>query len=181
MTTAQKFNTTYENKFKSLRPFLRRTARGNEDLIQEGAISILKSLKRIPDAPNKYLRTGVRWSILNQINGVGKSVDIPKRYNRQFPITIVHYDAIPDNSDAELSQAILTDRNRLPLDEMVIQKLDFEHFINNLSGPEAKYIHMKVVDELLDKEIAIKLGKTKSQVKYLKRKLRAKIEAHFAE
>lgn len=42
MTTAQKFNTTYENKFKSLRPFLRHTARGNEDLIQEGAISILK-------------------------------------------------------------------------------------------------------------------------------------------
>lgn len=81
----------------------------------------------------------------------------------------------------ELSQAILTDRNRLPLDEMVIRKLDFEHFINNLSGPEAKYIRLKVVDELLDREIAIKLGKTKGQVKYLKRKLRAKIEAHFAE
>jgi len=31
MTTAQKFNTTYENKFKSLRPFLHLTARGNED------------------------------------------------------------------------------------------------------------------------------------------------------
>ena len=119
--------------------------------------------------------------ILNQINGVGKSVDIPKRYNRQFPITIVHYNAIPDNSDAELSQAILTDRNRLPLDEMVIRKLDFEHFINNLSGPEAKYIRLKVVDELLDRKIAIKLGKSKDQVKYLKRKLRAKIEAHFAE
>jgi len=88
MTTTQKFNTTYENKFKSLRPFLRHTARGDEDLIQEGAISILESLKRIPDAPNKYLRTGVRWSILNQVNGVGKSVDIPKRYNRQFPITM---------------------------------------------------------------------------------------------
>ena len=181
MTTAQKFNTAYENKFKSLRPFLRRTTRGNEDLIQEGAISILKSLKRIPDAPNKYIRIGVRWSILNQINGVGKSVDIPKRYNRQFPITIVHYNAIPDNSDAELSQAILTDRNRLPLDEIVIRKLDFEHFINNLSWPEAKYIRLKVVDELLDREIAVKLGKTKGQVKYLKRKLRAKIEARFAE
>jgi len=168
MTTAQKFDTTYENKFKSLRAFLRRTARGNEDLIQEGAISILKSLKRIPDAPNKHLRTGARWSILNQVNGVGKSVDIHKRYNRQFPITIVHYDAIPDNSDAEVSQAVLTDRNRLPLDEMVIRKLNFEHFINNLSGPKAKYIHMKVVDELLDREIAVKLGKTKSQVNYLK-------------
>jgi RNA polymerase sigma factor (sigma-70 family) len=181
MTTTQKFDTTYENKFKSLRPFLRHTARGNEDLIQEGAISILKSLKRIPDAPNKYLRTGARWCILNQVNGVGKSVDIPKRYNRQFPITITYYDAIPDNSDAELSQAIITDRNRLPLDEMVIRKLDFEHFINNLSGPEAKYIHLKVVDELLDREIAIKLGKSKDQVKYLKRKLRSKIKDHFAE
>ena len=181
MTTAQKFDTTYENKFKSLRPFLRRTARGNEDLVQEGAISILESLKRIPDAPNKYLRIGVRWSILNQINGVGKSVDIPKRYNRQFPITIVHYNAIPDNSDAELSQAILTDRKRLPLDEMVIRKLDFERFINNLSGAETKYIHMKVVDELLDREIAIKLGKTNDQVKYLKQKLHSKIKNHFAE
>ena len=181
MKTAQKFNTAYENKFKSLRPFLRLTARGDEDMIQEGAISILKSLKRIPDAPNKYLRIGVRWSILNQVNGVGKSVDIPKRYNRQFPITITYYDAIPENSDAELSQAILTDRNRLPLDEMVIRKLDFEHFINNLSGPEAKFIHMKVVDELLDRKIAIKLGKSKDQVKYLKRKLRSKIKDHFAE
>jgi len=57
---------------------------------------------------------------------------------RKTAITIVHYDAIPDNADAEFSQAILTDRKRVPLDEYVIQKVDFDRFINGLSRKALK-------------------------------------------
>ena len=65
-------------------------------------------------------------------------MDIPKRYERKVKITLVHYDAIPDNADADLAQAMLTDKDGLPLDEMVIRKMDFERFINNLTATEAE-------------------------------------------
>jgi hypothetical protein len=35
---------------------------------------------------------------------------------------------------------MLTDKNCLPLDEMVIRKMDFERFINTLTAAEADYI-----------------------------------------
>ena len=90
--------------------------------------------------------------------GVGRSVDIPKRYERKVQITLVHYDAIPDNADADLSQAMLTDKNGLPLDEVVIRKMDFERFINTLTTTEERYIRFKMVDELPDRMAAAALS-----------------------
>jgi DNA-directed RNA polymerase specialized sigma subunit len=42
-----------------------------EDLIQEGAIGIWESLKRYPNAANKYLPTKDRWSTANVSRGAG--------------------------------------------------------------------------------------------------------------
>jgi len=58
------------------------------------------------------------------------------RYERKVPITVANYGAITDNADADLPQAILTDRNGLPLDEVVIWKMGFEHFINTFTTSE---------------------------------------------
>jgi hypothetical protein len=142
----QAFEAQFEDKLNTLMPYLVKPARGDEDLIQEGAIGIWQSMTAFPRAANKYHATKAKWSIITVARGVGKSVHIPKQYPRKHPITIVHYDAIPDNADADLAQAILTDRNSLPLDEMVIRKMDYELFINTLTTTEERYVRFKVVD-----------------------------------
>jgi hypothetical protein len=94
MTTQQTFDAMFEDKLNTLMPYLVRTSRGDADLIQEGAIGIWESMKSCPYAVNKYHTTKAKWNIVNLARGVGRSVDIPKQYERKFPITLVHYDAI---------------------------------------------------------------------------------------
>jgi DNA-directed RNA polymerase specialized sigma24 family protein len=179
MTTQQTFDTMFEDKLNTLMPYLVRTARGDEDLIQEGAIGIWESMKEQPYAANKYHTTKAKWSIINVSRGVGRSVDIPKRYERKVKITLVHYDAIPDNADADLAQAMLTNKNGLPLDEMVIRKMYFERFINTLTTTEEQYIKFKMVDELPDRTAAAALSMSVEKLHTMKATLRMKIEDHF--
>jgi DNA-directed RNA polymerase specialized sigma24 family protein len=179
MKAQQSFDAMVEDKINTLMPYLVHTARGDEDLIQEGAIGIWESMKEQPYATNKYHTTKAKWNIISVSRGVGRSVDIPKRYERKVKITLVHYDAIPDDADADLAQAMLTDKNCLPLDEMVIQKMDFERFINNLTAAEADYIRYKMVDELPDRTAAAALSMSVEKLHALKTTLRVKIEAHF--
>jgi hypothetical protein len=60
-------------------PYVVKISGGNADLIQEGCIGIWEAMSTAPEAPNTYHRTKAKWNILQQINGVGKSVDNPKR------------------------------------------------------------------------------------------------------
>ena len=179
MKAQQSFDAMVEDKINTLMPYLVKTARGDEDLIQEGAIGIWESMKEQPYAANKYHTTKAKWNIINVGRGVGRSVDIPKQYPRKLPITLVHYDAIPDSADADLSQAMLTDKNGLPLDEVVIRKMDFERFINNLTATEADYIRYKIIDELPDRTAAAALSMSAEKLHALKTTLRGKIEDHF--
>jgi DNA-directed RNA polymerase specialized sigma24 family protein len=179
MTSQQTFDAMFEDKLNTLMPYLVKTARGDEDLIQEGAIGIWESMKKVPYAVNKYHTTKAKWNIVNVSRGVGRSVDIPKRYERKVQITLVHYDAIPDNADADLSQAMLTDKNGLPLDEVVIRKMDFERFINTLTTTEERYIQFKIVDEMPDRTAAAALSMSVERLHSIKAALRGKIEDHF--
>jgi DNA-directed RNA polymerase specialized sigma24 family protein len=179
MKAQQSFDAIVEDKINTLMPYLVHTAGGNEDLIQEGAIGIWESMKQQPYAANKYHTTKAKWSIINVSRGVGRSVDIPKRYERKVKITLVHYDAIPDNADADLAQAMLTDKNGLPLDEVVIRKMDFERFINTLTTAETDYIRYKIVDELPDRTAAAALSMSVEKLHAMKTTLRGKIEDHF--
>jgi DNA-directed RNA polymerase specialized sigma24 family protein len=179
MKAQQTFDAMFEDKLNTLMPYLVHTARGDEDLIQEGAIGIWESMKSCPYAANKYHTTKAKWSIINAWRGVGRSVDIPKRYERKVPITIVHYDAIPDNADADLAQAMLTDKNGLPLDEVVIRKMDFERFLNTVTTTEEQYIRFKMVDELPDRTAAAALCMSVEKLHTMKATLRRKIEDHF--
>jgi DNA-directed RNA polymerase specialized sigma24 family protein len=179
MKAQQTFDAMFEDKLNTLMPYLVMTTRGDEDLIQEGAIGIYLSMKEQPYAANKYHATKAKWNIINVSRGVGRSVDIPKRYERKFPITLVHYDAIPDSTDADLSQAMLTDKNGLPLDEVVIRKMDFERFINSLTTTEERYIRFKMVDELPDRTAAAALSMSVEKFHAMKTTLRGKIVDHF--
>ena len=179
MTTQQTFDAMFEEKLKTLMPYLAHTARGDEDLIQEGAIGIWESMKEQPYAAYKYHTTKAKWNIVNVARGVGRSVDIPKRYERKVKITLVHYDTIPDNADADLSQAMLTDKSGLPLDEVVIRKMDFERFIATLTTTEERYIRFKMVNELPDRTAAAALSMSVEKLHAMKTTLRRKIEGHF--
>jgi DNA-directed RNA polymerase specialized sigma24 family protein len=180
MTAPQSFDTMVEDKLHTLMPYLVKTARGDEDLIQEGAIGIWQSMKEQPYAATKYHATKAKWSIISVARGVGRSVDIPKQYPRKDPITIVHYDAIPENADTDLAQAILTDRNSLSLDEMVIRKMDLERFVATLTTTEERYVQYKMVDELPDRMAAAALYMSVEKLHAMKKSLRGKIENHFA-
>jgi DNA-directed RNA polymerase specialized sigma24 family protein len=181
MTAQQTFDTAFQGKLNTLMPYLVKTARGDEDLIQEAAIGIWESMKECPYAATKFHATKAKWCIHSASRGVGRSVDIPKQYERKFPITLVHYDAIPDDADADLSQAILDDRNSLPLDEVVIRKMDFERLINTLTTAEANYIRHKVIDELPDPKAAAALSMYVEKLQAMKAALRGKIEDHFTD
>jgi DNA-directed RNA polymerase specialized sigma24 family protein len=179
MTAQQSFDAMVENKINTLMPYLVKTSGGDEDLIQEGAIGIWESMKEQPYAASKFHATKAKWSIISVARGVGRSVDIPKQYPRKFPISLVHYDAIPDDADADLSQALLTDKNSLPLDEVVIRKMDFERFVATLTTTEERYVRYKMVDELPDRVVADALSMSVEKLHAMKATLRGKIEDHF--
>jgi hypothetical protein len=56
MKAQQSFDAMVEDKINTLMPYLVKTASGDEDLIQEGAIGIWESMKEQPYAANKYPR-----------------------------------------------------------------------------------------------------------------------------
>jgi DNA-directed RNA polymerase specialized sigma24 family protein len=179
MTVQQALEARFEDKINTLMPYLVKTSGGDEDLIQEGAIGIWESMKEQPYAATKYHATKAKWSIISVARGVGKSVDIPKQYPRKHPITIVHYDAIPDDANADLAQAMLTDKNGLPLDEVVIRKMDFERFIATLTTTEERYVQYKMIDEMPDRSAAAALSMSVEKLYAIKAALRSKIEDHF--
>jgi len=169
----QAFDAKVEQKINEMMPYLIKTANGDADLIQEGSIGIWQSLQKDPDASDGYIRTKAKWSIQSVARGVGRSLDIPKWHKRKTPITIVHHDAV-------FSNAVLTDRRRISLDDYVINKVDFERFIATLYSTEASYIRCKVVEELPDREASKRLDISVENIRFMKKILRGKIEAYFA-
>ena len=106
-------------------PRIDRVANGDEDLKQMGAIGVWEAMTAYPEATDAFYFTRAKWNIQTQQKGVGKSVDIPKTYPRKKPVSVVNFEAQADNGNALLGQAVLADRKRVPLDEWVIQKMDF--------------------------------------------------------
>jgi len=183
MTTEQQaFDAKVEHKIKAMMPYIVKVAGGDPDLIQEGAIGVWESMLNEPAGStkdfNQYYRNKAKWNILNHANGVGKSVDIPKVYKRKWPISIVHYDA-GHSEDPELNQAMLADRRRVPLDEWVIQKIDFRGFLDSLTTMEYGYLHLKMVEGLIDKDASKRMDVSVDRVQEIKKAIRAKVEDFF--
>ena len=179
MKAQQSFDAMVEDKINTLMPYLVKTASGDEDLIQEGAIGIWESMKEQPYAANKYHTTKAKWNIISVSRGVGRSVDIPKRYERKIPDYPGPLRRYSRQRRRRPSQAMLTDKNGLPLDEVVIRKMDFERFINTLTTTEERYVRYKMVDELPDRTAAAALSMSVEKLHALKTTLRGKIEDHF--
>ena len=79
------------------------------------------------------------------------------------------------------STALDTDRHSLPLDEMIIRKMDYERFINSLTTTEERYVRYKLVDELPDRLAADALSMSVEKLHAMKATLRSKIQDHFTD
>ena len=111
--------------------------------------------------------------------GVGRSVDIPKRYERKNPIHLVRIGNTA-GEEAQLTEAALSDPKHVPMDEYVIQKMDLERFLTDLSMKEAAYLFMKLVWGVSDAEAAERLDISRPWLAQMKKSIRAKVEAFFA-
>ena len=175
----QAFDARVEEKIEKMMPYLVKLSGGDPDLVQEGRIGIWEAMSKEPDASDVYHRTKAKWNILQQINGVGKSVDIPKKaYKRKWPISIDHYDAGHDEN-ADLHQSLLADRRRVPLDEWVIQKVDFRKFLDTLTTSEYGYIHLKMMEGMPDAGAADRMDISLQRLRQMKKAIRIKVEDFY--
>ena len=180
MTAAQQaFDARVEEKIQSMQPYLVKVAEGDEDRIQEGAIGIWEAMKQEPEAGDGYFKRKAKWNIQTLARGVGKSLDIPKWHERKTPIYLVRLDG-PQGEAGQLSEAVLSDPNRAPMDQWVIQKVDLERFLATLTMREAAYLFMKMVWGIADPEVAERMDISITWLKQMKRAIRGKIEDFFA-
>ena len=61
MTAQQAFEARVEEKIQSLRPYLVKTAKGDEGLIQEGAIGIWEAMRKEPEAGDGYFKRKAKY------------------------------------------------------------------------------------------------------------------------
>lgn len=172
------FLSPVEDKIRSFHPYLVKTAKGDEDLVQEGAIGIWEAMRQEPEASDGYFRNRAKWNIQTVARGVGKSLDIPKWYRRKTVITLIPLDAIP-SEESQLTEAALPDRKRVPLDELVMDKVDFERFLATLTIREAGYLLMKLVWGIADNEVAERMDISITWLRQMKTGIRNKIEAFY--
>jgi DNA-directed RNA polymerase specialized sigma24 family protein len=67
-------------------------------------------------------------------------------------------------------------RKRLPLDDYVLSKIDFDRFIDSLSSSEAEYVRLEMIEDFYDWEAAEWMDMSVPKVKAVKKAVRAKIE-----
>ena len=151
MTAQQAFEARVEDTIKSMRPYLAKVAEGDEDLIQEGAIGIWEAMKRSKPEAGDGLLQAARPSGTSETlaRGVGKSLDIPKWHERKTPastwfVSMHHRKAMRRASSPRRSWPT---GQGLPMDEYVIDKVDFERFLATLTMREAGYLFLKLVWE----------------------------------
>jgi hypothetical protein len=165
---------TFEDKMKVLGRFTYYRAGKNDDLRQEAHIAIWTGLLKDKNATDGYLKTRIRW----QIRGVHRhSFGIDTAYRKRDDIEIVH----SNNSDIDddFCMEYLTNRSQPLLDEIVIDKMDTEKFLNSLDYNEHQIVQYKL-EGMRDKEVRQELHISYERYYEIKRGLRPKIAEHFS-
>ena len=65
------------------------------------------------------------------------------------------------------------------MDEWVIQKMDFNRFLDLLSTSEFGYVHLKMVEGMPDVEIAKRMDTSITWLQQMKKAIRRKVEDYF--
>ncbi len=164
---------TFGDKMKVLKQFTYYRAGKNDDLRQEAHIAIWTGLLKDPNATDGYLRTRIRW----QIRGVHRhSFGIDTMYRKRDDIEFIH-STYPDIDDNLCLEHVV---NRYqPLDELVIDKVDTEKFLNSLDANERKIVQCKV-EGMCDNDVVRELPVSRRRFNEIKAGIRFKIVEHFS-
>ena len=170
----QQLNSLYEERINSLAPYIRYKSDGNEDLMQEGNIGIYQSLRNQPHANNSFLKLQAKWRMVSFLRR-GRSID--NGFYKRKDLQIIHYNQLSFD-DGILSTTF--DNNRLPIDELVINKICIDNLIGSLTTIEKDFIEGKLKgwnNSKINKVLRIPFTKMKE----IKREIRFKIKVAFAD
>ena len=170
----QQLNSLYEERINTLAPYIRYKSDGNEDLMQEGNIGIYQVLSHHPNANNSFLKLQAKWRMISFLRR-GRSVD--NGFYKRKHLQILHYN---QRSFDEGIVSTTFDNNRLPVDEVVINKICLDNLIGSLTKIEKNFIEGKLKgwnNSKINKVLRIPFTKMKE----IKRQIRFKIKVAFAD
>ncbi|MBW2106218.1 MAG: hypothetical protein JRI26_09405 [Deltaproteobacteria bacterium] len=170
----QQLNSLYEERINSLAPYIRYKSDGNEDLMQEGTIGIYQVLRKHPHANNSFLKRQAKWRMADFLKR-GRSID--NGFYKRKDLQIIHYNHCSFD-DGIVSTTF--DNNRLPIDELVINKICIDNLIGSLTNIEKDFIEGKLKgwnNSKINKVLQIQFTKMKE----IKREIRFKIQVAFAD
>jgi len=170
--TYQELNCLCEERINSLAPYIRTMP--NDDMAQEARIGIFKALKKDPHANNTYLKQRAKWQ-MSYSRRKGRSVD--NGFWKRDQVKVFHYDH--SNEDGVFS-IIFKNRMRIPLDELVIDKIGMERFYSMLTELEKILVKGKL-DGWSDKKTETRLKISHRQFKKARQGIHFKINVAFAD
>lgn len=173
MENIKELHETFKNRLKGIKAFIHFKTGRNEDLYQEALISLWIGLLKDPEATNSFLRVGIRWR-LRDVKETSPSVDKP--YIKRKNITITDFDT--SSSEDAICFEYLTNRYQ-PLDDLVIDKVDTEKFLNWLNHTEYKIVLYKL-ERMSDVDVVRELRMSRKRYYRTKRRIRSKIKEHFS-
>jgi len=165
---------SYENRIKSMRGFIFKQARENQDLRQEACLAMWRGLLKDPDATDGYLMNRIRWK-MRDVWKNGTSVDRPHKTRED--ITILRF--YPQDFENEIFVEFF-ENNHLPLDEQVIAKVDSERFLQSLDYNEREIVKYKIKG-VFDRDIIKELHISGERYYKIKSGIRPKIKAFFSD
>jgi len=170
----QQLNSLYEERINSLAPYISYKSDGNEDLMQEGNIGVYQVLRQHPHANNSFLKRQAKWRMISFLRR-GRSVD--NGFYKRKHLQILHYNQL------SFDEGILSttfDNTRLPVDEVVINKICLDNLIGSLTKIEKNFIEGKLKgwnNSKINKVLRIPFTKMKE----IKREIRLKVKVAFAD
>jgi DNA-directed RNA polymerase specialized sigma24 family protein len=171
----QSLHSTYNHKIKNIQNVINKYSDGNDDLKQECMIGAYEALVAEPDANYRFLVNRAKWAMGTYLRK-GRSVD--NGFYRRKELKVVHYDN--DELDNGLFMTAVSNDKKVSLDDLVIFRIDFDRFLEKLSGHERSFIIFKVMDELSDICIKRRLGVSFETLKAMKVHIREQMQVSFA-
>jgi hypothetical protein len=170
--THQELNRLCEERINSLAPYIRTMP--DEDMAQEARIGIFKALNKDPHANNTYLKQRAQWQ-MSSSRRRGRSVD--NGFWKRDQITVFPYD---HSNEEGVFSSIFKNRMRIPLDELVIDKIGMERLYAMLTELEKLLVKWKL-DGWSDKKTETRLNISRRQFMKAREAIRFKIGLVFAD
>ena len=168
-------NAQCTQKINEFEDYLKKYAKEDDDLIQEGNIGIYDAIKEkngVSNIKDAYYRTKLKFVITNYLKK-GKSID--NGFWKRDTINIIPCDSV--NSD--VSANILKDTYSTPVDQQVIDKITLENLLNSLSGIEKRFVHLRIIG-LTYMKIMKRLRLTQKMLAEVQNSVRCKIDIAYA-